>query len=138
MTNSAGATTDPLGGRRRRLAAIGVFAPVVAVASLLTVTATSTTAAADTVPISPTIPETVSADALPTVQINGVVWDQVIVGNRVYATGQFSQARPAGAAPGTNETPRAQHPRLRPHHRAADHQLGPVAQRAGHGAGRLG
>ena len=48
-----------------------------------------------------------SAAALPTVQINGVVWAQLIVGNRVYATGQFSQARPAGAAPGTNETPRS-------------------------------
>ena len=51
--------------------------------------------------------ETVSAAALPTVQINGVVWDSVIVGNRVYATGQFTKARPAGAAPGTNETPRS-------------------------------
>src|SRR5437764_1123681 len=30
-----------------------------------------------------------------------------IVGNRVYATGQFSRARPAGAALGTNETPRS-------------------------------
>ena len=48
-----------------------------------------------------------SAAALPTVQINGVVWDQVIVGDRVFATGEFSQARPAGAAPGTNETPRS-------------------------------
>ncbi|MGH8976535.1 MAG: PKD domain-containing protein, partial [Acidimicrobiia bacterium] len=63
-------------------------------------------AAADTAP-APGVPETVSAAALPTVQINGVVWDQVIVGNRVYATGDFTQARPAGAAPGTNETPRS-------------------------------
>lgn len=49
------------------------------------------------------LPETVTADALPTVQIDGgVVWSQVIVGNTVYAAGQFSNARPAGAAPGTN------------------------------------
>ena len=64
-------------------------------------------AVADTAPVDPTLPETVSAAALPTVQINGVVWAQVIVGNRVYATGQFTSARPAGAALGTNETPRS-------------------------------
>ncbi|BDV29518.1 PDK repeat-containing protein [Microbacterium terricola] len=49
------------------------------------------------------LPETVSADSLPTVQIDsGVVWSQVIVGNTVYVAGQFSNARPAGAAPGTS------------------------------------
>ncbi|MGY1841499.1 PKD domain-containing protein, partial [Modestobacter sp. SYSU DS0985] len=47
-----------------------------------------------------------TADALPTVQINGVVWSQVVVGNTVYAAGQFSRARPAGAAAGTQETAR--------------------------------
>lgn len=51
-------------------------------------------------------PDTVSADALPTVQINGVVWDQVIVGNTVFVGGEFTNARPAGAAPGVNTTPR--------------------------------
>ncbi|QIG38801.1 PKD domain-containing protein [Microbacterium sp. 4R-513] len=50
---------------------------------------------------------TVTADALPTVQINGIVWDQAVVGNVVYAAGQFTRARPAGAAAGTNETPRS-------------------------------
>ena len=64
-------------------------------------------AAADTQPPLPTTPPTVSSDPLPTVQINGVVWDQVIVGNRVYVTGRVHQARPAGAAAGTNETPRS-------------------------------
>ncbi|WP_344018859.1 PKD domain-containing protein, partial [Microlunatus capsulatus] len=48
----------------------------------------------------------VTADALPTVQIDGVVWDQAIVGDTVYAGGQFANARPAGAAAGTNLTPR--------------------------------
>jgi len=47
-----------------------------------------------------------TADALPTVQIDGVVWAQAINGNTVYAGGQFSNARPAGAAPGVNTTPR--------------------------------
>lgn len=61
---------------------------------------------ADTVPPSGT-PATVSADGLPTVQINGVVWAQVIVGNTVYATGSFTSARPAGSPSGVNETPRS-------------------------------
>lgn len=48
----------------------------------------------------------VTADSLPTVQINGVVWRQLAVGNTVYAGGEFSKARPAGSAPGTNEVTR--------------------------------
>lgn len=63
-------------------------------------------AVADTAPPLPSTPATVSADALPTVQINGVVWSQVTVGNTVYATGSFTSARPAGAAAGVSETPR--------------------------------
>src|SRR3712207_6554454 len=51
-------------------------------------------------------PTTVTADALPTVQINGVAWSQVVVGNTVYVAGKFSTARPAGAAVGTRETVR--------------------------------
>ncbi len=47
-----------------------------------------------------------SADALPTVQIDGVVWSQAVVGNTVYAGGRFNNARPAGAAAGTKLTPR--------------------------------
>ena len=52
-------------------------------------------------------PTTVTADALPTVQINGIVWDQEIVGDVVYAAGSFSSARPAGSPAGTNEIPRS-------------------------------
>ncbi|WP_205843909.1 PKD domain-containing protein [Nakamurella deserti] len=37
-----------------------------------------------------------SADALPTAQVDGVVWQQAIVGNTVYAGGNFATARPAG------------------------------------------
>lgn len=48
----------------------------------------------------------VTADALPTAQINGVVWDLAVVGDYVFAGGQFSAARPAGAAPGVNTVAR--------------------------------
>ncbi|HEY9291794.1 MAG TPA: hypothetical protein VIP98_10990, partial [Microlunatus sp.] len=58
-------------------------------------------------PDDPTTPVTVGADALPTAQINGVVWAQVVVGDTVYAGGSFTAARPAGAAAGTSEVPRS-------------------------------
>ncbi|MCZ2804097.1 PKD domain-containing protein [Modestobacter sp. VKM Ac-2983] len=64
---------------------------------------------ADTAPLDPAsaaTPATVAADALPTVQINGVAWSQVVVGNTVYVAGDFSTARPAGAPAGTQETVR--------------------------------
>src|SRR5690625_5454248 len=56
--------------------------------------------------VSPLLPrpaEVVTADALPTAQINGVAWDQEVVGDVVYVGGNFSHARPAGASPGTNQ-----------------------------------
>ncbi|PWW21405.1 PKD repeat protein [Geodermatophilus normandii] len=68
------------------------------------------TASADWAPVNPAdpaTPATVTADALPTVQINGVAWTQVVVGNTVFVGGDFSTARPAGAAPGVAETPRS-------------------------------
>lgn len=49
---------------------------------------------------------TVTADALPTAQIDGVVWGQLVVGNTVFAGGDFDTARPAGAAPGVDTVPR--------------------------------
>lgn len=67
-------------------------------------------ALADTAPPDPTDPRTpvtVSADALPTVQIDGVVWQQLVVGDTVFAVGKFSTARPAGAAPGVDTVARA-------------------------------
>jgi PKD repeat protein len=65
---------------------------------------------ADTAPAGtndPLNPPTVSAEGLPTVQIDGVVWTQEVVGDTVYVGGQFTTARPAGAAPGQNTVPRA-------------------------------
>ncbi|GAA1389854.1 PKD domain-containing protein [Luteococcus peritonei] len=49
----------------------------------------------------------VTSDALPTTQIDGVAWDQKIAGGRVFVGGEFATARPAGAAPGTSLSPRA-------------------------------
>ncbi|MFE4467796.1 PKD domain-containing protein [Leifsonia sp. NPDC056824] len=57
-------------------------------------------------PTNPSTPPTVTADVLPTPQINGVVWSQTVVGNTVYVAGKFTSARPAGSPAGTNETPR--------------------------------
>jgi hypothetical protein len=73
-------------------------------AALLAWTPT-TPAAADTAPPAG-VPATVSADALPTWQINGVVWSQVTVGDTVYATGSFTRARPPGSPAGSNEVVR--------------------------------
>ncbi|WP_157677001.1 PKD domain-containing protein [Auraticoccus monumenti] len=58
-------------------------------------------------PIEQRSPTTVTADALPTVQLDsGLAWTQVMVGNKVYVGGSFSNARPYGAAKGTQLTPR--------------------------------
>lgn len=58
-------------------------------------------------PADPATPATVSAKALPTVQVNGVVWSQVIVGNKVYAAGNFTTARSAVSDPVQSSTGRA-------------------------------
>lgn len=76
------------------------------VATGLVVAGPSSTALAGTDPDLGADP-TVTADALPTVQIDGVVWSQVVVGNTVYVAGDFTTARPAGAAPGTQTVPRS-------------------------------
>ena len=68
---------------------------------------TQATAAVANTTASPQLPSTVSTDVLPTPQINGVVWDQAIVGNTVYVAGNFTTARPFGSAAGTNEVTRS-------------------------------
>ena len=81
-------------------------------------------ALADTAPAAGTS-ATVSADPLPTVQQNGVIWSQVTVGDTVYATGSFSETFPAGRliSPAATVNPdRTRHPlgpaRLQHHHPA--------------------
>ncbi len=76
---------------------------VITVLSVLLLAAPATAVFADTTPPAGT-PATVSADPLPTVQIDGIVWKQAILGNKVYATGKFTTARPAGVAKGGTGT----------------------------------
>lgn len=100
----------------RRLFAVVVVVPALALSTMVVSAAIAPSAQADVAP--PVLPSTpgpilqepasaVTADALPTVQIDGVAWDQVINGNTVFAGGSFANARPAGAAAGTSLTPRA-------------------------------
>lgn len=86
---------------------VGILTCLIALTSLLVAaTVTAPTASAAVAPVEQRPSAGVTADALPTVQINGVVWDQEVVGDTVYAGGQFTSARPAGSPAGTNETPR--------------------------------
>src|SRR4051794_27949886 len=86
--------------RRRRQWLVRSLGSALGIGSLITLVGLSAPGAtADTAPAAGT-PATVSADALPTWQINGVVWDTVTVGNIVYATGNFSRARPPGSKVG--------------------------------------
>ncbi|NYD79162.1 PKD domain-containing protein [Arthrobacter cupressi] len=85
--------------RKAFLAALLSTATAVSIAVLGTVPARADTAPVN--PNDPATPVTVAADGLPTAQINGVAWAQVIIGNTVYVGGNFTEARASGAAPGT-------------------------------------
>ena len=77
-------------------------------------------------------PLTVSADGLPTWQINGVVWSQAVVGNTVYVAGNFTRARPPGvAAGGPGEVAAQLRLRLRHHHRQPRRVVQSPAERPG-------
>lgn len=89
--------------RLARAGWVGLATTVAVVAAVLSV---PSVALADTAPVDPVTPVTVAADSLPTTQINGVVWAQLIVGDTVYVGGEFTRARPAGSSPGANEVVR--------------------------------
>lgn len=85
-------------GARPIVMALAAFALVISGAVL------AAPALADSAPINPNDPKTpvtVTADSLPTAQHDGVAWQAVTLGNTVYVAGSFSNARPYGAAPGT-------------------------------------
>ncbi|MCC6497473.1 MAG: PQQ-like beta-propeller repeat protein, partial [Propionibacteriaceae bacterium] len=91
--------------RHRRSAAL--VASLIVIAGLCLSSAPP--AGADSAPADPNdprTPPTAAIDRLPTVQHNGVAWNQLVVGNTVYVVGQFTAARPSGAAPGQNQTTR--------------------------------
>lgn len=94
-----------LGSRRAGLAAAVVVSVVFAASVVPGSGAVADSRPAD--PADPTTPVTVSADSLPTVQIDGVAWTQVVVGDTVFVGGRFTNARPAGAAVGANQVPRS-------------------------------
>ncbi len=91
--------------RTRVTAALTTGALVAAGLAVSAIVAPAASAAIS--PIAAPTAGSVTADGLPTVQIDGVAWDQAIVGNTVWAGGQFANARPAGAAPGTQLTGRS-------------------------------
>ena len=66
-----------------------------------------------------------SCRLLPTALFNGVMCDQVIIGNRVSRHRHLTQARPAVSPPARTRRVRKERPRLRHHHRQPDHERGP-------------
>lgn len=95
--NARGAT---FGRRLSLLAAATVAILIAAMLSPFNV------AGADKSPIANRPTGVVTADGLPTAQIDGVAWTQQVVGNTVYVGGKFGTARPAGSAAGQNQTTR--------------------------------
>lgn len=89
----------------RRIPGLAV-AGVAAVVVLGVTVAVAPTASADPGAVASRGSEGVTADTLPTAQIDGVVWSQAVRGDVVYAGGSFTSARPAGAAPGVSTVPR--------------------------------
>ena len=104
MTQSDGIGQAGPGQGRRRAKIVSIVAAMAVAATGFLVGGTPSVSAWP----SPTIvhPPTVTADRLPTVQINGVVWAQALVGDTVYVGGSFTEARPAGSAPGANAVTR--------------------------------
>lgn len=91
--------------RRRFSSAFSVLALVAS--GFVATVALAPVADAAVSPIAEVGPASVTAKALPTAQIDGVAWAQAISNNNtVWVGGQFTQARPAGAAPGVNTSPR--------------------------------
>jgi PKD repeat protein len=85
---------------------VPLLAPITAIALVAASLLAPTAALADTSPDDSSTPSTVSSDALPTVQVDGVVWAQKIVGNTVFVGGDFTTAQPAGAAAGVGSVAR--------------------------------
>jgi PKD repeat protein len=92
--------------RTRSAKLLGVLTSAVLALGFLVPGAAASADTAPPDPGNPASPPTVAADGLPTAQIDGVAWSQVVVGDTVYVAGKFTTARPAGSAPGVNTVPR--------------------------------
>ena len=89
--------------RRAPRAAAGLAA----LAAVLGAAAPAQAATSRVSPVTARTSAVATTDSLPTAQIgDGVVWSQAIRGGKVYAGGEFTTARPPGAAPGTKEVRR--------------------------------
>jgi PKD repeat protein len=97
----------PTGRSPRLTRTIALLTGLAVSAATLLPTGAALADSAPTDPASPRTPKTVTADVLPTPQIDGVVWDQLVVGDTVYVAGEFSSARPFGAPAGTGEVTRS-------------------------------
>ncbi|RKR72934.1 beta strand repeat-containing protein [Frondihabitans australicus] len=86
--------------------AAGVAAAALAFSALVAFSTPANAEGNPADPTNPATPATVTDDALSAPQIDGVVWSQKIVGNTVFAGGNFATARPAGSASGVNTVPR--------------------------------
>src|ERR1700712_4609183 len=83
-----------------RKATAGIAATALVAGALAALVVASPSASADPGPIAARSAGNVTADALPTAQIDGVAWSQAILGDTVYVGGQFANARPAGVVKG--------------------------------------
>ena len=96
--------------RKASSAVVAATLGLSAAAALVVTTATPASAAVSPGPVSPVANRDrtngVTADALPTAQMDGVAWTQAIVGSTVWVGGSFANARPAGAAAGTQQVTR--------------------------------
>lgn len=109
LARSRPATTGRSRLRRGRHPILNSFMALSLLAAVLTVVGAvqAEPAAAELPPVMDSDADMATVDVLPTVQVNGIVWDQEVIGDTVYVVGNFSKARPAGAAPGTNEVNRS-------------------------------
>ncbi|MBO9625100.1 MAG: PKD domain-containing protein [Microbacterium sp.] len=101
-------STNIRSARRRRSSVALVVGVALASAALVVPGAAQAAVPSGKAPLLERTADVVTADPLPTVQIDsGYVWAQATIGRTVYAGGSFSNARAPLAAPGTSLTPRS-------------------------------
>lgn len=105
-TAAPGTTSRPV-HRAAALAGALALSLLLFVAAALVGAPRGITDSAPVDPNDPRTPVTVTADSLPTVQHDGVAWQSAVIGNTVYVVGKFNNARPFGAAAGTQLSARA-------------------------------